>query len=181
MQLLRVKRHTVLTGKMKESEQMRLLNFEDCYEQERTALHIERPLAEEIKKTNKKVYEDYLAALKNARASLKDRFKEELTEEYDQEPKEMISWKVDNTGIRHYAPDLVYSTEFTLDGLIQRAGNNFLLNVGKVINSPLKLTPSQRNRTVDVLCPDPRLHDRLCHSPGLQRPGSRQAEQDGGK
>jgi hypothetical protein len=152
MQLLRVKRHTVLTGKMKEAEQVRLLNFEDCYETERTALRMERPMAEELKKdrTNKKVYEDYLAALKNARASLKDRFKEELAEEYDQEPKELTSWKIDNAGIRHNAPDLVYSTEFTLDGLVQRAGNNFLLNIGKVINSPLKLTPSQRNRTVDI-------------------------------
>jgi hypothetical protein len=152
MQLLRVKRHTVLTGKMKETEQLRLLNFEDCYEAERVALRIERPLSEELKKdkANKKVYEDYLAALKNARASLKDRFKEEVSEEYDQDPKDLVSWKVDNMGIRHDAPDLVYSTEFTLDGLIQRAGNNFLLNIGHVLNSPLKLKPSQRKRTVDV-------------------------------
>ncbi|HZE83098.1 MAG TPA: DUF3857 domain-containing protein [Puia sp.] len=152
MQLLHVKRHTVLTGRMKEDEQLRLLNFEDCYESERTALHLQRSLMEEIKKdkTNKKVYEDYVASLKKARASLKDRFKDEVESEYDQQPKDMVAWKVDNPGIRHNTPDLIYTTEFTLDGLVQRAGNNYLLNIGKLINSPLKLTPSQRTRTVDV-------------------------------
>lgn len=152
MQLLRVKRHTVLTGKMKEDEQLRLLNFEDCYESERAALGVEKSIMDVLKKAkrSKNVSEDYATALNKARASLKDRFKAEIAAEYDQDPKELIAYKVDNMGIRHTAPDLVYYTEFTLDGLMQRAGNNFLLNIGKVFNSPLKLTPSQRTRTVDI-------------------------------
>ncbi|HMH20929.1 MAG TPA: DUF3857 domain-containing protein [Puia sp.] len=152
MQSLRVKRHTVLTGKMKDDEQIRLLNFEDYYESERQALHVEKSIMDELKKArrSKNISEDYATALQKARASLKDRFKDEIESEYDQQPKELLVWKVDNMGIRHNAPDLTYSTEFTLEGLVQRAGNNFLLNIGKLVNSPLKLTPSQRIRTVDV-------------------------------
>lgn len=152
MQLLRVKRHTVLTGKMKEGEQLRLLNFEDCYESERNALHVEKSIMDNLQKArkSKNVSEDYAAALQKARASLKDRFKSEISGEFEKDPKEVISWKVDNPGLRHTAPDLAYSTEFTVDGLIQRAGNNFLLNIGKVVNSPLKLTPSQRTRNIDI-------------------------------
>jgi hypothetical protein len=152
MQMLRVKRHTTLTGKMKEGEQLRLLNFEDCYESERNALHVERSIMDDLKKArrSKNVSEDYSTALQKARASLKDRFTEEISSEFEKDPKEVLSWKIDNPGLRNTAPDLAYSSEFTVDGLIQRAGNNFLLNIGKVVNSPLKLTPSQRTRKADI-------------------------------
>lgn len=152
MQLLHVKRHTLLSGKMKEGEQVRLLNFEDCYESERNALHVERSIMDDLKKArkSKNLSEDYATALEKARASLKDRFKEEISSEFEPEPKDIIAWKVDNPGLRHTAPDMTYSTEFTVDGLVQRAGNNFLLNIGKVVNSPLKLTPSQRVRNIDI-------------------------------
>lgn len=152
MQMLRVKRHTVLSGKMKEGEQVRLLNFEDCYESERNALHVEKSIMDDLKKArkSKNLSEDYATALQKARASLKDRFKEEISSEFEQSPKDILAWKIDNPGLRHTAPDMAYSSEFTVDGLIQRAGNNFLLNIGKVVNSPLKLTPSQRVRKVDI-------------------------------
>jgi hypothetical protein len=152
MQLIHVKRNTVLTGKMKEGEQPRLLNFEDCYESERAALRVEKSIMDELKKArkSKNVSEDYATALQKARASLKDRFKAEIESEFQAGVKDMIAWKVNNPGSRHTAPDLAYSTEFTEEGLVQRAGNNFLLNIGKTFNSPPALTPSQRIRTVDV-------------------------------
>ncbi|HXB92190.1 MAG TPA: DUF3857 domain-containing protein [Puia sp.] len=161
MQLLRIKRKTTLTGRMKVDEQLHLLNFEDYYEYERNALRVEKSIVDQLKKArkNKNVSEDYETALKKARASLKDRFKEEVSGEFEEDPKEMITWKVENPGIRNYAPDLVYSTEFTMDNLLQRAGNNFLLNIGKIVNSPLKLTPSQRTRKVDVYMPYARTLD----------------------
>ena len=161
MQLLHINRHTVLTGKMKESEQLRLLNFEDCYESERTALHVEKSIMDELKKVrrSRNVSEDYATALQKARASLKDRFKEEISSEFEKDPKEVLAWKVDNPGLRSAAPDMAYSTEFTVDGLMQRAGNNFILNIGKVVNSPLKLTPSQRTRNVDIYMPYARTLD----------------------
>jgi len=152
MQLLHVKRHTVLKGKLKEIEQLRLLNFEDCYESERNALHVEKSIMDELKKArrSKNVSEDYAAALQKARESLKDRFKEEISSEFEKDPKDVLAWKVDNPGLRSATPDLIYTTEFTVDGLMQRAGNNFILNIGKVVNSPLKLTASQRTRNVDI-------------------------------
>jgi hypothetical protein len=161
MQLLHVKRHTVLKGKMKEGEQLRLLNFEDCYESERNALHVERSIMDELKKArrSKNVSEDYATALQKARESLKDRFKEEISSEFEKDPKDLLAWKVDNPGLRNAAPDLIYTTEFTVDGLMQRAGNNLILNIGKVVNSPLKLKPSQRTRKVDIYMPYARTLD----------------------
>jgi len=161
LQLLHFKRQTTLTGKMKEDEQLHLLNFEDCYNSEQQALHVEKSVMDELKKARRKnnVSEDYAAALQHARSSLKDRFKEEVASEFIEDPKDMLAWKVDNPGIRDYAPDFVYSTEFTMDGLLQHAGNNLLLNVGKAINSPLKMTASQRDRKVDIYMPYARTLD----------------------
>ena len=161
MQLLHVNRHTVLKGKLKEAEQLRLLNFEDCYESERSALHVEKSIMDDLKKArrSKNVSEDYATALKKARESLKDRFKEEISSEFEKDPKDVLAWKVETPGLRSASPDLVYSTEFTVDGLMQRAGNNFILNIGKVVNSPLKLTPSQRTRNVDIYMPYARTLD----------------------
>jgi hypothetical protein len=161
MQLLHIKRQTTLTGRMKEDEQLHLLNFEDCYASEQQALHVEKSVMDDLKKARRKnnVSEDYAAALQHARASLKDRFKEEVASEFIEDPKEMLAWKIDNPGIRDYAPDFVYSTEFTMDGLFQRAGNNLLLSVGKAINSPLKMTASQRDRKVDIYMPYARTLD----------------------
>ncbi|HEY4110074.1 DUF3857 domain-containing protein [Puia sp.] len=161
MQSVRVKRQTTLTGRMKEGEQLHLLNFEDCYESERNTMHVEKSIMDDLKKArkSKNVSEDYATALQKARESLKDRFKEEVSSEFEENPKEMISWKVDNPGLRHSAPDLVYSTEFTMDGLLQRAGNNILLSIGKTVSSPLKLTSSQRTRKVDIYMPYARTID----------------------
>ena len=161
MQLLHIKRQTTLTGRMKEDEQLHLLNFEDCYASEQQALKVEKSVMDELKKARRKnnVSEDYAAALQHARVSLKDRFKEEVTSEFIEDPKEMLAWKIDNPGIRDYAPDFVYSTEFTMDGLLQHAGNNLLLSVGKAINSPLKMTASQRDRKVDIYMPYARTLD----------------------
>jgi hypothetical protein len=161
MQLVHIKRQTVLTGRMKENEQLHLLNFEDCYESERNALRVERSILDILKKArkSKNISEDYAAALEKARASQKERFKDEIASEFDEKPKEMIKWKVDNAGLRHNAPDLIYSTEFTMEGLLQRAGNNFLLNIGKAVSSPLKLTPSQRERKVNIWMPYARTLD----------------------
>jgi len=55
--------------------------------------------------------------------------------------------------------DFVYSTEFAMDGLLQHAGNNLLLSIGKAINSPLKMTASQRDRKADVYMPYARTLD----------------------
>jgi len=160
-QLLHIRRQTTLTGAMKEDEQLHLLNFEDCYEAERNALRVDRSIMDDLKKARKSrnISEDYATAVQKARASLKDRFKDEISSEFTEDPREMIKWSVDKPGLRDYDPNLVYSTEFTMDGLVQRAGNNYIVSIGKTVNSPLKLSPSQRTRKVDVVMPYARVLD----------------------
>lgn len=163
MQLLHCKRQTALSGQMKEDEQLHLLNFEDCYEIERQACGVEKSVMDQLKKQRKKknISEDYETALQKARASLKDRFNDEVAGEFGVTPKALLSYKVDNPGIRHNTPYFIYSTEFTLDGLVQRAGNNFLLNIGKTFSSPLSVPLSERDRKVDIYMPYARTLEQI--------------------
>ncbi len=62
-------------------------------------------------------------------------------------------------GLRHTNPDFIYSTRFTIDGWIKKAGNNYIFEIGKLIGSQLELKPDQRNRKVDVYMPFPRTYE----------------------
>jgi hypothetical protein len=56
-------------------------------------------------------------------------------------------------GIRHDKPALQYSSGFVIDGWVKKAGNNYIVDIGKLVGSQLKLEEKQRNRTVDVYMP----------------------------
>jgi len=155
MQLLKFNRHTTLKGNMREREQKRLLLFEDYYEQERKALGIERSFIRQFEESRRKsaLAEEYKNAFMQARKGQKENFTEEIKDQFDISPKEVISFGIDKMGIRHDDPDFVYSTTFTLDGLLKRAGNNYIFDVGKIIGSQLRVKPGQRDRKVDVYQP----------------------------
>ena len=42
-------------------------------------------------------------------------------------------------GIRRDSSNFVYHVDYVMDGMVKRAGNNYLLSVGKLIGSSLKL------------------------------------------
>jgi hypothetical protein len=56
-------------------------------------------------------------------------------------------------GVRHNAPDFIYSSKFNMAGLVKKAGNNYILEVGKLQGSPLKVDEDQRQRKLDVYAP----------------------------
>ncbi|RFS23961.1 DUF3857 domain-containing protein [Chitinophaga silvatica] len=155
MQLLKMKRKTSIKGYLRSDEQKRLLRFEDYYEAERLALGIEKSFMEEFadSKRNRSLAEEYTSAFEKARTEQKDDFMDEIQEQFDIKPKDLIEYKIEKMGLRHTDPDLVYHTTFTLDGLVKKAGNNYILNAGKLIGEQLQIKPEQRNRKVDVYQP----------------------------
>ena len=53
-------------------------------------------------------------------------------------------------GIRRDSSNFVYHVDYVMDGMVKRAGNNYLLSVGKLIGSSLKLEGKDRERIDDV-------------------------------
>lgn len=152
MEQLKINRQTVLKGHMRDAEQKRLILFEDSYDEERKSLGIKESFMETFadSRRNRTLADEYTAAFAKARSEWKDQFMEEVAERFDQKPSSLTQFKIDNMGLRHSRPDMIYSTEFTMDGWIKKGGNNYIVDIGKLIGSQLQLKPNQQERSVDV-------------------------------
>jgi hypothetical protein len=65
----------------------------------------------------------------------------------------MKEQKITSMGVRHTAPDFVYSSSFTMGGLVKKAGNNLIVEIGKMQGQPLAVKDEQRKRGIDVYMP----------------------------
>ncbi len=79
-----------------------------------------------------------------------DPFKAEISSYHDAGPVQVGGYGVDCVGIRRDSSNFVYHVDYVMDGMVKRAGNNYLLSVGKLIGSSLKLEGKDRERIDDV-------------------------------
>ncbi len=155
MEHLKIDRQTILKGQMRQNEQKRLLLFEEYYEEERKALAVKESFMEEFadSKRNRSLTDEYTSAFAKARKEQKEQFTAEITEQFEQAPKDVTLSRIDNMGLRHTKPDFIYTTQFTMDGWIKRGGNNYIIDIGKLIGGQLQLKPTQSERNVDIYMP----------------------------
>ena len=152
---LRVKRSTVLKGHLKTGMQEKLIPFEDFYESERNSFKEEISFIQEKqdKKNGKKYVEEVINAFADARKNQKEAALKEVQDEFVQEITDFSNFKTDTLGIRHTAPNFVYSSSFNLGGLVKKAGNNLIIEIGKIQGNPLKVNREQRKRDIDIYMP----------------------------
>lgn len=152
---VQLKRNTILRGHYKSDVQKELILFEDFYESERKMFGIEKSLVEEFEDSKKtKTYAAELkSAFAEARSKQKDKFISEAKGWFDQEVNDLSNFKINNLGVRHNNPDFSYSSQFSIPGIVKKAGNNFILDIGKLQGSPLKVEENQRKRILDVYAP----------------------------
>lgn len=153
--LLSVNRSTTLRGLYKPTEQRRLILYEDYYEAERLAFKEEKSLIAELEdgKKTKKYVEEVRNAFAEARKKQKTAFEKEAKEWFEQDITDLKNYKTDNLGVRHTSPDFVYSSSFNMAGLVKKAGNNIIVEIGKIQGQPLVVKDEQRKRNIDVYAP----------------------------
>ena len=152
---MEVKRRTVVKGHFKADLQRKLITYEDLYESERNSFKEEKSLVEELQdgKKSKKYVDEVVNAFAEARKKQKEASLKEVKDEFDQEITEFSNFKTESLGIRHTAPDFVYSSSFNLAGLIKKAGNNLIIEIGKIQGNPIKVKQEQRKRDIDIYMP----------------------------
>ena len=152
---LAVQRSTTLSGYYKADVQKDLILYEDYYESERKAFNEEKSLIEQLEdgRKSKKYVDEVKNAFAEARKLQKDAFVREAKNWFEQEVTDLKNYKTDNLGVRHTAPDFVYSSSFNLGGLVKKAGNNFIIEIGKIQGQPYVVKPEQRKRDVDIYMP----------------------------
>jgi hypothetical protein len=152
---LQVNRTTTLKGHYKSDIQSRLILTEDYCNSERKAFGINKTIIEELQegKKSKKYAEELKTAFDQARSKQKDAFTSEAKDWFEQDITDISDYKVENLGVRHTSPDFIYSSKFKMSGIIKKAGNNYILEIGKLQGSPLKIDANQRKRKLDVYMP----------------------------
>jgi len=152
---LAVKRSTTLKGYYKKDEQKQLILYEDFYESERKALGEEMSLIEALEdgKKSKKYVDEVKNAFAEARKKQKDAFVKEAKDWFEQDVTDLKDYKTDKLGVRHTDPDFVYSSSFNLGGFIKKAGNNIIVEIGKIQGQPLVIKQEQRKRDIDIYMP----------------------------
>lgn len=98
----------------------------------------------------KKESAELKVAFNEYRKNAIDPFKAEISSYHDGDPVQVGGYGVDCVGIRRDSSNFVYHVDYVMDGMVKRAGNNYLLSVGKLIGSSLKLEGKDRERIDDV-------------------------------
>jgi hypothetical protein len=149
---LAVQRSTTLKGFYKVNTQNNLILYEDFYESERKAFNDDKTLIQQLEdgRKSKKYVDEVKSAFAEARKKQKAAFEFEAHDWFEQEVTDLKNHKTDNLGVRHTAPDFVYSSSFNMGGMVKKAGNNFIVEIGKIQGQPLTIKEEQRKRDLDI-------------------------------
>jgi hypothetical protein len=159
MQLLNVYRKQNSKGFARRSNQSALLNFEDLALASGAAIEITDDLITQNDnrgKKNRKDDDEFKSLITKARDSKKEKFENEIKSSFDLKPKELKNYKVLKMGINNQQPDFEFEENFVWDGLVKKAGNNYIIEAGKLFGSQLEIKENQRNRKLDIYMPYPR-------------------------
>lgn len=87
--------------------------------------------------------------------------KEEIKDYHETEPAQFKNYRIDNIGIDPDSAWLDYTIDYTMDGLVKRAGRNLLVSVGRLMSPQTEVFPSDRIRTDDIHMDSPRLFETV--------------------
>lgn len=150
-QQLLIDRTCVLTGAYHSGEQKRLLLMEDMEKALAKSLNQKsfmETLAEE-KKTQKLVPE-FAAAFGKEKGDWKKYFKAEVKDQYEEEPKDVLSYEIKSDAVLSGSAAFSYRSSFSMDNFVKKAGNNYILDAGKLIGKYQKPEEKDRSRVLDV-------------------------------
>jgi hypothetical protein len=146
-----------LTGGMKTGDQNNLLLAEDI--EATFAKAVGQPSkVERLKATKYSLAKgnELQAAFDKERNNQKGYFKSEIASQFGQEPKELKSFRVVNSGLTFEDPVFEYQSSFVLDGFMKKAGQNYILEVGRLIGQFTKTEEKDRVRKLDIYMSAPR-------------------------
>ncbi|MBS1734407.1 MAG: hypothetical protein JST02_14015, partial [Bacteroidetes bacterium] len=154
LQVISIEKITTETGAMKQSDQKRLMLSEDV-DAEFSRVTGKKTISEllaDSRKTKGKAAE-MQAAFDQERKKQKDYFNGDIKDQYDQDPLELKSYKILNNGLSAGNSDFRYEQVFTMDNFVKKAGNNYILDAGRLMGTYKKTEEKDRTRTLDVYMP----------------------------
>lgn len=158
---LLISREATTSGSLKESTQSILVTYEDWDKTMRKHLSIEDTKEQEMQKSkqSRKYIEEMNSNFEKRRKDQVDSMKVEIYNYHGFNPKDVIEYNVTSIGAIPENPDLKYNVKYTVEGLVKKAGNNIILDAGKLIGSQWEPTPEERNRKINAYLPTARIYE----------------------
>lgn len=128
-----------------------LTDFYSYKEEERTKFEMKE--AKNFEKKYGKKRSEFLAARLE---KFKTRLKEAMEGEFDLPMEDISEPTVVQLGRWHDKPEFIFDYNFTLKNLTKRAGPNYLVNVGKLIESQVNIAEEEKERKYNVYLPSAR-------------------------
>lgn len=154
---MQLKRTSATTGHNKTDAQKEKLNFYD-YIYEDHKKYGTKPVLDKVKKEKDRVRfkKEYNSLLDKQKENQKENLEEQTESEYDIEIDD-YSFNVLNNGRFGIKDALEFEEEFTLkDDLIRKAGNNYILLVGKLIGGQAHIDEEHKQRDNNIYMNYPR-------------------------
>lgn len=151
MQKIVINRNVKEIGLMRLSDQLNLCYVEDIDKELTAETH-----NYELKKryNDKKIINNFQLAFDMGRKEIKKNFINEITEQFDQEPKDITTFKVIKSGI--LTPEFEHESIFTFENFVKKAGNNYILDIGKLIGKVSKIGAEEKTRQTNIYMPGAR-------------------------
>lgn len=150
---LKIKMEVTLKGENKNSRQESLILYEDYMDEESKRLN-QKTFVENLKGKKTKYREEEIAKFERMKEEdEKEREKKLKTiaeEEYDAKVISVRNFTLKETGRWSERPDMIYSEEIEFEGLVKRAGENYIFEVGKLIGKQIEVSEEEKKRTYDI-------------------------------
>lgn len=153
---LKICRNEQYTGTLKENRQNALIPYLALDRSLREQLDVEKTMQEEVKK---KYAEDLQEKIRKEKEAEKENYQAEIQAYHDEAAKEMLGYRLCSIGNRADSAVFCYETTYTMNNLVKKAGPNYILSVGKLLGSQLKLENQDRSRTADVHALSPHTYE----------------------
>lgn len=156
---LMIRRHSSRSGAFKNEIQSSLISYENWDTTMRRYLHIDKSLIDELneKRRTRKLVEKVEGNFEKAREEQEETMRQEIFAYHKAEPQKMVDYSVTSFGVTKDQPNLVYGITYVMDGFVRTAGDNLILDAGKLIGEQWVPTDNDRNRSINAYIPTPRM------------------------
>lgn len=130
-----------------------MLLYEDMLKQERKRMHTSSDLEKDLNATGplSKRFPEYKEAFDKARKDMLETVISNINGDYNIKPADgSTTYEITEQGLQHRYPPFAMRQQFMMDGLVKKAGNNYIVDFGKLITGQIELTPEQRKRAYDI-------------------------------
>jgi len=155
MQKIDIERHVVWSGNLKNDIQPQLILYEEWDKELRNFLKIDKSYIDELntKKNSQKQIPQVEGSFKKDREKYSETIENEIKQYHGFGPENVKKYSFSSLGVTLEKPQLEYDISYTMSGFVRNAGENIILDAGKLIGEQWNPTENERKRNTDAYLP----------------------------